>query len=238
MDPLADFVFAQSPFVEDIATATFSPKELAAGFADLSNSIITEAVTRLRMFTISDPPRGGGPGGGWKFHYYDCLALGLYGALRKTDPFQPLSARRALAQQIASLLFGDPVTAEEAAERKAETAKVYERAARTPVGRAKFSGRMLKTHLARREEIRRDIYAASPFWWNRSATVNFFVFSCDGGKLVTICADEAKTPTLKMDMLEKIGARSWMNATRVFNEIDGQLDAIRALRSQARVEAE
>jgi hypothetical protein len=35
-----------------------------------------------------------------------------------------------------------------------------------------------------------------------------------------------------MAWLESIGARSWFNATQVFNEIDGQLQALREMRRE------
>jgi hypothetical protein len=210
-----------SPDVEGLAGETFTQGELSSGLADLPNSIIVEATTRLGMFMVSDPVRRGAPGGR-RFHYYDAHALMLYALLAGTPSFPPAS-RRKLTEALAHLLLGDPVSVEEALARKAETAADYERAARSPVGRAKFGGRMLKVLRARQIEIRADPRNASPFWWNRSADINFFVFACDGGKLVTILADRNKTPNLDMRWLESIGARQWFNATRLFCGIDAQL---------------
>jgi hypothetical protein len=197
-------------------------------FAELSNPLIVDAVSRFGVFLVSEPTP---PGITRRFHYLDAHALALYAALIKTEPFKPRQTRPLLVKQLAGLLFGDPVDPREAAARNAEVAKYYDLAARTPSGRAKFAGHMLKTHLARREEIRRDVYNASPFWWNRSASKNFAVFACDHAKLAVICADKEASPNASMAWLESIGARNWLNATRTFCEIDGQLIALRAMRT-------
>ena len=232
---LDGFDFARSPVVEELATSTYVQPELAAGFTGLNDRAIMEALKYLSLFLISTP-RPGGKGGVRYFHYYDAQLLNLWAALLATGLF-PTSRRRELAQQLAGLLFGDPVDPNEAKERKAEVAKVYEKAARSPVGRAKFSGRLWKLHEARRKEIIADPFSASPFWWNRSLHVNFFVFVCDGGKLVTLCADERQTPTLSMKWLESIKARSWMNVTQSCNLIDGQLMQILDQRAARSIEA-
>jgi hypothetical protein len=156
--------------------------------------------------------------------------LALYAALIKTQPFTPRHTRPLLVKQLARLLFGGPVDPREAAARNVEVAADYERAAATPSGRAKFAGRMLQTHEVRRREIRADVYAANPFWWNRSASKNFAVFACDHAKLVVTIADRVTAPSVSMAWLESIGARNWINATRTFCEIDGQLMALNAMR--------
>jgi hypothetical protein len=233
---LDSFDFARSPVVDELATATFTQAELAAGFTDLNDRAIVDALKYLGLFLISTP-QAGGKGNPRRFHYYDALVLALWATLIGTGLF-PTSSRRKLAQQLAGLLFGDPVTKNEAKDRKAELAAEYEKAAQTPVGRAKFSGRLWKLHDARRKEILTDPYTASPFWWNRSYHVNFFLFACDRGELVTLCLDERKTSTLSMKWLESIGARSWCNVTEKCNLIDGQLMQILDQRAARSIEAE
>lgn len=231
-DTLEEISFVTTPRVERLMGETFTAKELAEALA-VKSHVITEAVGRFGMFLVSDPVTTSQTR---QFHYLDVLALTIY--LGFSKHFGP-EGRKALLSEVSHMLFGDPLSDAEIAERRAETLVAYDRAARTPSGRAKYSGRAFKVHQQRRAEIKRDPFAACPLFWVRNANQNFAIFGCRGFRLVTLLADkQVNGGKISTDMLMRMGAGTWVNATELFARADDRLETIVNRRTEAdRIEA-
>lgn len=217
--------FVRPPQVAALAAESFTQKELAEAF-EVKETAIIDAVSRFDMFLIS---KAGTPRAPRRFHYLDALALLVYLSFAKEAP---AAAKKTLVKEVSALLFGDQVAPGEADERRAAVASERERSASAQAKSNKF---LYRSHLQRREEIRRDFWSASVLWWARDANRRFVLFGRENHEIVVGLFDR-RTDGGKVDMAAlaamKIG--TWVNATEWFCRADGQLAAVVARR---RVEA-
>lgn len=212
-ETIAEFV--TTPRIERLLRETFTQKELVEAFA-VPSSAVTAAVTRLKMQLISDHK----PSTTRRFHYYDAPALLVFISFAKQ---WPNSAKKTLTAQVSSLLFGDPMTPQEAAARRAEVTKAFD-AANTPSKRAKFAGHMFKVTQARRREIQRHPFSANPLWWSCNGDQNFVIFGrTDHQLLVGLFDRNVNGGKVSFDALQKMKAGCWVNVTELLCRLDARL---------------
>lgn len=212
--------FVHPPQVEALSMETFTQREIADAFG-VNEGQLVAAVTRFGMFMISDKTLRGRAGR--RFHYLDALALLVFIAFDKH--FGP-TGRKTLVKEVSHLLFGDIMSEAERDERRGEETKKFD-TLKTPSARAKFGGRMFKMHQQRREEIRRDMWSASPIWWSRDADRRFVLFGCDDHRIIQGLFDRrVDGGKISFEKLAAIKAGTWVNATEWFCRADGQLAAV------------
>jgi hypothetical protein len=139
------------------------------------------------------------------------------------------AGRKNLLSEVANLLFGDPMSPVEATFRRAETAAERRRDV------AKHDEFLRRLHQQRREELKRDPFAANPIWWSRNADQRWALFVTEGDcRFVTLLADRTKgTDKIDYRVLEKIKAAYWVNLTHLFTIADGKLAEVIANRVEA-----
>jgi hypothetical protein len=213
--------FLRSPQVESLCIETFTLRELAEAF-NVKPHDIAQVVSRFGLFLISDPVRGNSPR---LFTWLDALAILLF---LNCDKIFRAAGRENLLSEVSHLLFGDLMSEAEATERRAEIAAERRR------NIEKHDKFLVRQHLQRREELRRDPFAASPIWWSRNADQRWALFVTEDCRFITMLADRTRgTHKIDYRVLEKIKAGYWVNLTELFTVADGRLAEVITNRAEA-----
>ena len=213
LDPAAEFV--RPPQVAGLIHETFSGKEIAAAFK-IPHERVIDIATRYNMFLISETRERLRR----NFHYLDSLAiLVAYSFFKTLSP----AGKKTVLSEVSHLLFGQGIALDETGLCRDEA-------------RAEGVKALYRQHIARRAELCRHPWRATPLWWSRSADKNFCLFQCRDHRIIAGVFDR-RAPNggaVPLDDLEKLGVVNWVNCTRWFCRADAQLAAILEAR---RVEA-
>ncbi len=215
--------FPIPPQVERLMPETFTQKEIAE-VLDVPVTTIIDAVSRFKMFLISEPVHGLR-----RFHLLDVYTLLIYISFVKA--FGP-TGRKTLVQEVSALLFGEQLSEEEIERRRAGMEAEYDAA--TPSGRAKMGGRLFLDHLARRAELREDPFKAHPLFWSRNYNEQFVLFGRADHRIVAGMFDRRiNNGKIDMKLLADMKLGSWVNCTEWLFQCDSALLEIVERRASA-----